>query len=72
MHKPDRVGALIVTITVFGLYWAVANFLFLFGVTSLPLGAVDFVPFMIFDVAVVNLFVLRQRKRARTSSSSQR
>ena len=67
MHRPDRIGVLVITITIFGFYWALANFLYLFGVASIPLGTSDFVPFMMFDVTILILFVIRQMKRAQTS-----
>jgi len=72
MKRPDRVGALVIAITIFGFYWTLANFLYLFGVASFPLGTADFVPFMMFDVTVLILFVIRQMKRAETSPNPQK
>ena len=64
MHRPDRIGALVLTFAVIALYIGVANFLNWLSLASLPLGTIDALPIMVIDVAILNLYVIRQRKRA--------
>ena len=61
----DRIGALVLTFVVIALYIGVANLLDWLSLASLPLGTVDALPIMVIDVAILNLYVIRQRKRAR-------
>ena len=60
----DRIGALVLTFVVIALYIGVANLLDWLSLASLPLGTVDALPIMVIDVAILNLYVIRQRKRA--------
>jgi len=63
MHRPDRIGALILTFAVIALYIGVANLLNGLSLASLPLGPIVALPIMVIDVAILNLYVIRQRKR---------
>ena len=63
MHRPDRIGALILTFAVIGLYIGVANLLNGLSLASLLLGPIVALPIMVIDVAILNLYVIRQRKR---------
>ena len=64
MHRLDQIGALVLTFAVIALYIGVANLLNWLSPASLPLGTVDALPIMIIDVAILNLYIIRQRKRA--------
>jgi len=64
MHRPDRIGGLVFTFAVIALYIGVANLLNWLSLFSLSLGTVDALPIMVIDVAILNLYVIRQRKRA--------
>ena len=64
MYRPDRIGALVLTFAVIALHIGVANLLNWLSLASLPLGTVDALPIMVIDAAVLNLYVIRQRKRA--------
>jgi len=61
----DRIGVLVLTFAVIALYIGVANLLNWLSLASLPLGTIDALPTMVIDVAILNLYVIRQRKRAR-------
>ena len=63
MHRPDRIGALILTFAVIALYIGVANLLNGLSLASLPSGPIVALPIMVIDVAILNLYVIRQRKR---------
>jgi len=79
MHRPDRIGALVVALIGFSLYLDLANVLMSLALVSLPLGTVGsvwvgstaIVMLMLFDVIILNLYLVRQRKRAQTSPSLQ-
>lgn len=71
MHRPDRIGALVLTFTVIALYIGVASLLKVLSLASLPLGTIDSVPIIVIDVAILNLYVIHKRKRAQTSPSPQ-
>ena len=79
MHKPDRIRALVVALIVFSLYVDLANILTSLALASLPLGTVGsvwvgstaIVTLTLFDAVILNLYFIRQRKRARTSPSLQ-
>jgi len=71
MHRPDRIGALVLTFAVIAIYIGVANLLNWSSLASLPLGTIDAVPIMVIDVAILNLYVIRQRKRNQTSQNPQ-
>ncbi|TMI15021.1 hypothetical protein E6H33_07040 [Candidatus Bathyarchaeota archaeon] len=71
MHRPDRIGALVLTFAVIAIYIGVANLLNWLSLASLPLGTIDAVPIMVIDVAILNLYVIRQRKRNQTSQNPQ-
>ena len=79
MHKPDRIRALVVALIVFSLYVDLANILTSLALASLPLGTVGsvwvgstaIVTLTLFDAVILNLYLIRQRKRARTSPSLQ-
>ena len=64
MHRLDQIGALVLTFAVIALYIGVANLLNWLSLPSLPLGTIDALPIMAIDVAILNLYVIRQRKRA--------
>ncbi len=64
MQRPDRIGALVLTFAVIALYIGVANLLNWLSLASLPPGAVDALPIMVIDVAILKVYVIRQRKRA--------
>ncbi len=78
MHRPDRIGALVVALIGFSLYLDLANVLMSLALVSLPLGTVGsvwagstaIVMLMLFDVIILNLYLVRQRKRAQTSPTS--
>jgi len=55
---------LVLTFAVIALYIGVANLLNSLSLASLPLGTVDALPIMVIDVAILNLYIIRQRKRA--------
>ena len=79
MHRPDRIGALVVALIGFSLYLDLANVLMSLALVSLPLGTVGsvwagstaVVMLMLFDVIILNLYLVRQQKRAQTSQSPQ-
>ena len=79
MHRPDRIGALVVALIGFSLYLDLANVLMSLALVSLPLGTVGsvragstaIVMLMLFDVIILNLYLVRQRKRAQTNPSPQ-
>src|SRR5437667_12906369 len=79
MHKPDRIRALVVALIVFSLYVDLANILTSLALASLPLetvgsvwvGSTAIVTLTLFDAVILNLYFIRQRKRARTSPSLQ-
>ena len=79
MHRPDRIGALVVALIGFSLYLDLANVLMSLALVSLPLGTVGsvwagstaIVMLMLFDVIILNLYLVRQQKRAQTSQSPQ-
>ncbi len=71
MHRPDRIGALVLTFAVIALCIGVANLLNWLSLASLPLGTIDAVPITVIDVAILNLYVIRQRKRNQTSQNPQ-
>jgi len=79
MPKPDRTGALVVALIVFSLYLALANILTSLALTSLPLGTVGsvwagsttIVMLALVDAVILNLYAIRQRKRAQTTPSHQ-
>ena len=79
MHRPDRIGALVVALIGFSLYLDLANVLMSLVLVSLPLGTVGsvwvgstaIVTLTLFDAVIMNLYLIRQRKRARTSPSLQ-
>jgi hypothetical protein len=71
MQRPDRIGALVLTIAVIALYIGVANLLNWVSLASLPLGTIDALPIMVIDVAILNLYVIHQRNHAQTSRSPQ-
>ena len=79
MHKPDRIRGLVVALIVFSLYVGLANILTSLALASLPLGTVGsvwvgstaIVTLTLFDAVIMNLYLIRQRKRARTSPSLQ-
>ena len=64
MHRLDRIGALVLAFAVIALYFGVANLLNWLSLASLPLGTIDALLIMVIDVAILNLYVIRQRKRA--------
>ena len=64
MHRLDQIGALVLTFAVIALYIGVANLLNWLSLPSLPLGTIDALPIMAIDVAILNLYVICQRKRA--------
>ncbi len=64
MHRPDRIGGLVLAFAVISLYIGVANLLNWLSLASLPLGTIDALPIMVIDVAILNLYVIGQRKRA--------
>ena len=64
MHRLDQIGALVFTFAVIALYIGVANLLNWLSLPSLPLGTIDALPIMAIDVAILNLYVICQRKRA--------
>lgn len=72
MQRPDRIGVLVITFALFALYAAVANWVNLLGLVSLPLGTIDVFPIMVIGLAVVILYVIRQGKRSQTSPKSQK
>ncbi len=59
-----ELGALVLTFAVIALYIGVANLLNWLSLASLPPGAVDALPIMVIDVAILKVYVIRQRKRA--------
>ena len=67
MHKPDRIGALVLAFAVFAFYLTIATFLRILGFVSLPLGTLDSVVFLVL-VAIytptLTLYAIRQRKRS--------
>ena len=67
--KPDRIGAIVLAFTLFVAYWGWAGLLYFQGLISLPLGALggEGHLLVLVDVVIVNLYVFRQRRRARTS-----
>ena len=69
MRKPDRIGAIVLAFTLFVAYWGWAGLLYFQGVISLPLGSLgsEGLLLVLVDVVIVNLYVFRQRRRARTS-----
>jgi len=71
MRRPDRIGAVVLAFTLFVAYWGWAGLLYFRGVISLPLGALgsEGLLLVLVDVVIVNLYVFRQRRRARTSPS---
>jgi len=71
MHRPDRIGGLVLTFAVIALYVSIANLLNWLSLASLPLGTIDAVPIMVINVAILNLYAIHQRKRAQASSSPQ-
>jgi len=50
MHRPDRIGALILTFAVIALYIGVANLLNGLSLASLSLGPIVALPIMVIDV----------------------
>jgi len=79
MHRPDRIGALVLALIAFSLYVYLANILTSLALASLPLGTVGSVwagstaiaTLTLFDVVTLNLYLIRQRKRAQTNPSPQ-
>src|SRR5438128_11300056 len=47
MHKPDRIGALVLAFAVFAFYLTIATFLRILGFVSLPLGTLEGVGFLV-------------------------
>ncbi len=67
MHKPDRIGALVLAFAVFVFYLTIATFLRTLGFVSLPLGTLDSVVFLVLVaiyVPTLTLYAVRQRKRS--------
>ena len=79
IHRPDRIGALVLALIAFSLYVYLANILTSLALASLPLGTVGSVwagstaiaTLTLFDVVILNLYLIRQRKRAQTNPSPQ-
>ena len=79
IHRPDRIGALVLALIAFSLYVYLANILTSLALASLPLGTIGsvwagstaIVTLMLFDVVILNLYLIRQRKRAQTNPSPQ-
>ncbi len=71
MHRLDRIGGLVLTFAVIALYIGIANLLNGLSLASLPLGTIDAIPIMVINVAILNLYVIHQRKRAQTKPSPQ-
>ena len=77
MHKPDRVGALVLAFIVISLYVDLANVLTSWALASLPLGRVGsswngstaIVTLGAFDAVILNLYFIRQRKRAQATQT---
>jgi len=70
MRRADRIGALVVAFAVFAAYLGVANWLNFLGLLFLPLGLFGtdgVILIMVVNVALVNLYVFRQRKRVQKS-----
>jgi len=67
MHKPDRIGVLVLAFAVFVFYLTIATFLRILGFVSLPLGTLDSVVFLVL-VAIytptLTLYAIRQSKRS--------
>ena len=67
MHKPDRIGALVLAFAVFVFYLTIATFLRILGFVSLPLGTLEGVVFLVLVaiyVPTLTLYAIRQRKRS--------
>jgi len=67
MHKPDRIGAIVLAFAVFVFYLTIATFLRILGFTSLPLGTLDSVVFLVLVaiyIPTLTLYAIRQRKRS--------
>jgi hypothetical protein len=70
MRKPDPMGAIVLGLTLFVAYWGWAGLLYFQGLITLPLGSFGsggFLILLLVDIVIVNLYVLRQKRRARTS-----
>jgi hypothetical protein len=65
MHRPDRLGALVVVFAVFVLYLGIADLLSYNGIESLPLvvGTSGTLVFVALELAILGLYLNRQRKR---------
>jgi hypothetical protein len=65
MHRPDRLGALVVVFAVFVLYLGIADLLSYIGIVSLPLvvGNSGTLVFAVLELAILGLYINRQRKR---------
>ena len=63
-HRPDRIGALVLTFAMIALCIGVANLLKWLSLASLPFGTIDALPIMLIDVAILKVYVIRQRKCA--------
>ena len=80
MHKPDRIGVLVLALFVFSLYVDLANVLTGLALLSLPLGSVGsswngstaIVTLGAFNAFIVYLYIARQRERAQTSQNPQK
>lgn len=80
MHRPDRLGVLVLALFVFSLYVDLANVLTGSAILSLPLGTVGstwngstvIVTLGAFNAFIVYLYIIRQRKRAQTSPNPQK
>ena len=72
MNRPDRADALVLALIVFSLYLDSATVLTSLALASLPLGTIGsvwagstaIVMLMLFDVVILNLRLIRQRKHA--------
>jgi hypothetical protein len=79
MHRPDRIGVLVLAFFVFSLYVCLANVLTSLALVSLPLGTVGSVragttailTLPLFGSGISYLYLNRKRKRALTSPSPQ-
>jgi hypothetical protein len=65
MHRPDRLGALVVVFAVFVLYLGIADLLSYTGIVSLPLvlESSGTLVFVVLEFAILGLYINRQRKR---------
>ncbi len=74
MHRPDRVGVLVISLAVFALYLGLANLLDFLGLLPLPLGNLGNEPVILVtlgDTVVMSLYLVRQSKRSQSSVTSE-